>query len=345
MKLSLLAIAATLGTIAGVAGPAAADQAAAPTVQNAPRGAPADAAKRPSEVTITGTRAHLRPIVAAFVNQLTAFDPADPILGLARWQVPVCPSVTGLSEDMGEFVLEHVLDTARKSGVQLAGEKCRSNLLVLVSPQTEPLLRAMEKKNRPYTFGDAAQPVIDRFIQDPRPIKVWYFTEERTPEGQPLTGYSMPEMNSDTEVSTGNPALGGIDQLDNVHTGPNSNPGGVDHSNGANAWSQASHLRVNAVGAIYRVFVIVDQTRLRGANIGQISDYVAMVGLSQIKPGARLGDAPTILTLFSKGPQTALPAMSDWDRDFLKALYSTDPQTRMQRNDIALDMVRAIAPE
>jgi hypothetical protein len=344
MKLPVLAIAGTLGLIAGAAEWAAADQ--TPTaVQNTPQGASADAAKPSSDVTITGTRAHLRPIVATFVNQLTNFDPADPIQGLARWQEPVCPSVTGLNADLGEFVLDHVLDAARKGGVRLAGDKCRANLYVLVSPQPEPLLRAMEKKNRTYTFGDAAQPLIDKFIQDPRPIKVWYFTEERTPEGQPLIGYSIPEMNSDTEVATGNPPLGGIDQYDNIHTGPNNNPGGVEHSNGANAWSQASHLRVNAVGALYRVFVFIDQTKLHGANIGQIADYTAMVGLSQVKPGARLGDAPTILTLFSKGPQTALPGMSDWDRDFLKALYATDQQTKMQRNDIALDMVRAIAPQ
>ncbi|HYK25584.1 MAG TPA: hypothetical protein VEV18_04955, partial [Steroidobacteraceae bacterium] len=289
-------------------------------------------------------RAKLAPRLTVFVNQLTNFDPADPIQGLARWAEPVCPSVTGLSEDMGEFVQEHVVDAAQKANVRLGGDKCRTNLYVLVSPQPEPILRAMEKKNRTYTFGDASQPLIDAFIQDSRPIKVWYFTEERTPEGQPLIGYSMPEMGSNTEISTGNPAMG-MGQDDSVHTFSNYNPGGTTHSNGANAWSQASHLRVNAVGAIYRVFVYIDRTKLHGANIGQIADYVAMVGLAQIKPGARLGDAPTILTLFSKGPQDALPGMSSWDRVFLKSLYETDQQTKMQRNDIALDMVRAIAPQ
>ena len=313
MKLSLLAIAVTLGMFASTDRPAAAD----------------DPPKRAPDVTITGTRAQLRPEISAFVNNVTDFDPADPILGLARWQAPVCPSVTGLARNLGEFILERVSEVAREAGVRLAGDNCRPNLYVLVSTEPQALLRGMERRNRGFTFGDASPPLINAFIEDPRPVKVWYFTAERTPEGQPLLGVSIPELNRAALEQAGAQVL---------------TPGGVDRSFGTNAWSQSSRIRLNAVGAIYRVFVVVDQTRLRGANIGQVADYVAMVGLSQIKPGARLGDAPTILTLFSEGLQTARPGMSNWDREFLKSLYATDQKTVMQRSHIALQMVRAIAP-
>jgi hypothetical protein len=69
-----------------------------------------------------------------------------------------------------------------------------------------------------------------------------------------------------------------------------------------------------------------------------------MVGLAEVKLGAPLGDAPTILTLFDRAPQVTGAGMSDWDRAFLKSLYATGQESRLQRSEIALSMVRAIAP-
>jgi len=92
----------------------------------------------------------------------------------------------------------------------------------------------------------------------------------------------------------------------------------------------------------YRVFVIVDQTRLHGVTFGQLADYVAMVGLAKLKPGARLGDAPTILKLFNGAPRAAPPGMTDWDQAFLKSLYGTNQLAIGQSGQIARAMVRDI---
>ena len=112
-----------------------------------------------------------------------------------------------------------------------------------------------------------------------------------------------------------------------------------------NSWAQASHLTFNVCWAIYQVFVIVDPTRFKGVTLGQLADYVAMVGLSQIKADGRLGDAPTILTLFDKAPQEASPGMTEWDQAFLKSVYATEQKSVVQRQQIALGMVRAVAPQ
>src|SRR5215469_9035313 len=142
MKLRLFAIAAALGMLAGVDGwTAAADQAPVPSPQ---RTLPASNDEAKQNVTITGQRAELRRRISTFVNQVTAFDPADPLQGLARWQEPVCPIVSGLGQSESDFILRRIAEVARGAGVPLAGEKCRANLYVLVSAQTQPLLRAME---------------------------------------------------------------------------------------------------------------------------------------------------------------------------------------------------------
>ncbi len=83
---------------------------------------------------------------------------------------------------------------------------------------------------------------------------------------------------------------------------------------------------------------------LSGVTRGQLADYVAMVGLAQLNADLQLGDAPTILTLFSGTPQAASAGMTDWDQAFLKALYDTDQRIKKQRSQISRDMVRVLAP-
>lgn len=98
--------------------------------------------------------------------------------------------------------------------------------------------------------------------------------------------------------------------------------------------------------AFSRVTVIVDETRLRGVTRGQLADYIALVGLAEIRTGARLGDAPSILALFERAPQAAPAGMSDWDQAFLKALYSNawSESWKYRQDELTLSMVSQIVP-
>lgn len=100
----------------------------------------------------------------------------------------------------------------------------------------------------------------------------------------------------------------------------------------------------NTIWTISSVFVVVDQNRLRGVTVGQLADYVAMAGFAKLKPDAHLGDAPTILTLFNEAPKAAPAGMTAWDQSFLKSLYATEQKSKLQRSQIAHQMVRDIAP-
>jgi hypothetical protein len=101
-----------------------------------------------------------------------------------------------------------------------------------------------------------------------------------------------------------------------------------------------------------RIFVIVDQRRLGAASLGQVADYIGLVALAQVKQGARLDGAPTILSLFDRAQPAAPGSMSDWDRAYLKSLYETDVRTfhpfelrsKEQLEEIAQSMVKEINP-
>jgi hypothetical protein len=284
-------------------------------------GPSADTSGQLQEVTVTAHRVELAKRVSHFVNQIAATE--NGAEGLARWQKPsVCPLVSGLPQQDGEFILERISQIAHAAGVPLADEHCRPNLYILVTDQPEDLLRAMEKRNRAFTFGydassgsfpptQTSQGVVDEFIKTPRAVKVWYNSYEKDAWGNPIPYCRL---------------VGG----DYVQCPP--------------AFAGGTRAMFSTKWAISSAFVIVDQKQLHQVKLGQLADYIAMSGFAKLKPNARLAGAPTILTLFNGAPETAPTGMTDWDQSFLKSLYTTEQLSKQQRSQIARSMVREIVP-
>ena len=326
-KSRISAVAAVLGVLAAH-GWAAAQQSPAPASGASSARAPSDTSRLLQEVTVTAKRAgKLAPRIRAFVNQIVVPENGGDA-GLARWQTrPACPLVSGLTRQDGEFILERLSEIARAAGVPLAGQQCRPNLYILVSTEPRSLLRAMQKRNPLFTFGGATPEAIDEFTVTPRAVRAWYRIVEKTPAGSPLM--SMSFLMEGRATPRGIAIKGGLP--------------GIDPSLESNPWSQASRLTLNVISEIYRVFVVVDPTRFRGVTRGQLADYVAMVGFARLKASARLGDVPTILKLFDEAPEAAPAGMTDWDQAFLKSLYGTDQESKLQRGEIARAMMREVA--
>lgn len=336
MRTQLLILIAAVGLVAleKADGQAAAQQAPAPANQASSASASSSADGHRLDVVITAQREELATRISAFVNQVTDFDLGDPGRGLARWQEPVCPLVTGLPRKEGEYILARVSQIAQAAGAPLGDRWCRPNLFIVVSNHSQAVLQDLEKRHRSAVFGDAPPDIIDEFMATPRPVKTWYDTVARTPEGLPLLNMSFPGISQQNRIVT---------PQGNVVTVP-IRPSNPYSPGGTNPWAQASRLTLNVVWAIYHAFVVVDPTQFKGVTLGQLADYVAMAGLAQVKTDARLGGAPTILTLFDGAPQAASAGMTDWDRAFLKSFYSTEQKSALQRGEIALDMAREITP-
>jgi len=309
--LRALTLTTTLVVLAGAPTQAAAQQPAARTAAPTATSAAGSSSRSLDEVTVTARRAELAPKLIRFVDQIAAVENGGEG-GLARWGAPVCPLVAGLEQREGGVILEHVSKVVHAAGLPAAGRACRPNLFILVSAQPQQLLQRMQS-GRHYAFwfgADASPSVIDEFIRTPRPVRVWYTRARGDAIGIASTGGS-PDS-------------------------PGGGYGVVSHPEGA------SHLLLNAVYKFTRVFVLVDWTRLQGASLGQLGDYVGMVALANIKPTAQLEDAPTILQLFADASDVAPAGLSAWDRAFLRSLYATEQRSQLQRGEIARAMVREI---
>ena len=276
---------------------------------------PADTAAPTPEVLVFAQRLKLEARITNFVYGITVLQNSEAV---ARWQSPVCPQVTGLARQPGEFVLERVSEIARIAGAPLAKENCRPNLFIFVTSQPEQLLQAMEKRYFAVSFGNAAPSQVDAFVNTPRPVRVWH-SPYWTPEGASPQGYGVPPSAQ---------VLGG-----GLSSPPTySTPGAMG----------ASRLINPGSWTFGNVYVIVDQRQLHGVSQGQFADYIAMVSLADIKPSAHPGDAHSILTLFADRPQAAPAAMSDWDQAFLKSLYATSPQRTQPRSLISRGMMNEL---
>jgi hypothetical protein len=92
------------------------------------------------------------------------------------------------------------------------------------------------------------------------------------------------------------------------------------------------------------VIVLIDAPRANGVNFGQLAAYVAMVGLAEIRVHAKIGDAPTILRLFTDSANAPALGMSTWDAAYLKALYHTEHDDRTQFLALKASMIKDVAP-
>jgi hypothetical protein len=336
MRTPVRSLITALGLIAFAAADhqATAQQSLVSADQSSASSAPTDEVRHRPEVIVTGDRAEFETKIGAYVNQLTDFEYGDSNRGLARWQEPVCPLVTGLPRPMAEYVLLRVSDIARAAGAPLAGEHCiHRNLFIIVTKQPESYLRELEKRHGADVFGAAAPILINEFIATPRPVRTWYDTVEMTPDGLPMVNMGFPGQSGQNTKMV---ALG-VTQTSAVR--PND-----PTSTLTNSWSQASHLVLNVVWAMKRAYVVVDPTKFTGVKLGQLADYIAMAGLAQIKLDPKLADDPTILTLFDRAPEQASPGLTDWDQAFLKSFYSSEQKSVLQRSVIAQDMVHVMAP-
>jgi hypothetical protein len=232
---------------------------------------------------------------------------------LARWQVPICPFVAGLTPGQGEFVRKRVSQIVRDSGAPLAPEKCKTNFVIIMTPEPAVFLRAWGKQNPKFFHDGRGRGDVELVIRTAKPIRVWHNVQSKCPNGRSTFAVQGGEDDS-TDVSY-------------IHC-----------SDG----SMGSKLRWVTVRKIVAAIVVADSTLIEGRTIGQLADYVAIIGLAQLRRNAEPGTAPTILRLFSEepnGPQR----LTRWDEAFLKSVYATDPESVLQLSRVLAGMYEDLA--
>jgi hypothetical protein len=186
-----------------------------------------------------------------------------------------------------------------------------ANFYALFTPDPAETLRYL--KRHPLVLQDRVEtglPQIERFLDPPKSVvvRVWHDAEVLARNGTPcvLAANGLWLLCGD--------GLGG------------------------------SHITLTSTPSFDRALVVIDSTRIQGFQLGQISAYVAIVGLLDVDGDVNLGDTPSILRLFADSPEERAEGITEWDRAFLTALYHTGQWNAQQRKQIANKMVDEIGP-
>jgi hypothetical protein len=286
------------------AGPAA----AAPTD-------PATAQESPERIVITGERRDgLTPYDYAHEFVLEIGDPPSSNFGFARWEGRICVGVVGAAAEGAEHIADRLGEIGVELGLRPRGPGCRPNIVILFAPDGAALAAELVDRDprrfRPYDgVGGTTQGLdaLARFTSSDAPVRWWTIT--MTVDWAGNIAMDLPER------------YGRFDPPE---------------TRGSNSFITDA-VRDEMVAT----YIIVDESEVEGLTWAQLADYLAIVAFAQIDPEARPAGYNSILNLFEAAAPPA--GMTEWDRDYLEALYSISLQRepRHQRGALA----RAIARE
>ena len=237
---------------------------------------------------------------------------------VARWVVPVCVKVIGLSTPQTARVEDLMLRIAREANVPVARLGCEPNLTVSFAPDARQVVRHVRSR-KPRQFDEMSRAEKEQLLNGEAPVRWWYATQMLDRDGVKANNISAPWLSG-----------GGMEAQ-----GQGASPVSLPLNDGVTATQQynsGSHVRTPTVRSLYGATVVVDAPKAGDTPIDAIAAYAAMVAFAEMNASAPPPDS--ILSLFQ--PNSAETSLTDWDLAFLKSLYRMplDRRSRIQRGHL-----------
>ncbi|MCA1748544.1 MAG: hypothetical protein ABR601_03680 [Parasphingopyxis sp.] len=231
---------------------------------------------------------------------------------VARWNSAVCPQVTGLREELNNYIAQTVTAIADAVGARAGGEGCDPNLVVVFMAQPSQFVQTL-REQRPAHLATLDLREREAIASSGAPARSWAVSELRTRDGRLVRQLGSPTLDTNFEQ------------------------GG---SRGV-----ASRISNELRADFSTVYLLIDLDQLAGVTMQQLSAFAAMTALTAAGVDEPISPARTILNLFHQ--RDAAPAdITDWDIAYLRGLYRVDPAQRaeLQRSAIAGHMRELLQP-
>jgi hypothetical protein len=240
--------------------------------------------------------------------------PSIVIYQVMRWRHGICPVTDGLSPAFNAFVSARIVAVAAAVGAPHATEQCKHNVEILFATEPQQVLDELVKKRGSGVLGfhyplDTKERAAFR-----GPVRGWYITSTRGDNAQ--------------------------EAVDAAVTLP------VGHGQGppVPGGRLGSRLFTGQSSAIVSAIIVVDSSKVSGHAIGPISDYLAMLILSQAQSPDTCGTLPSIVDLMASNcaGREEPTQLTAGDLAFLRALYSMDLRENLslETGDIQNAMMR-----
>ena len=236
---------------------------------------------------------------------------------------PVCPITEGLPPAFNAFVTARVLKVAHDVGAKTdVSGKCKANVEILFTDQPQAVVKALAERTNGAILGMHFLHERPHLMLVTHPIQGWYVTGTRYDENS-----IEPVLSVGTDGST--------KPMDDKAIGIDS-----AYHNAPERVALGSKIPMRRISAIVNALILVDTSKLAGHEIGPVSDYIAMLALSQPSSLDACNALPSILDLMSDDcdARQKQQALTDSDWAYLKALYAADlgaTTVSVQKDNIA----------
>jgi hypothetical protein len=283
------------------------------------------AAAEPPEVTITAPRPPTAEELAgeAVPNFVKSHSTPSIVIGqLTRWRNGICPLTRGLDSAMNAFIAARILAVAAAVGAPRdESHSCKPNVQILFTLEPQKLLEAVVKQDSAL-LGFHYPQQEKRLATFSYPIQGWYVTSTRNWAGAEQIDAPEPLGIADGAIAT------------QAGVWPGKVPPGEPGS-------RLTNLRSSQV---VLATVIVDANRIKGMTIGSISDYLAVLTLSQARASQTCSQLPSIMDLLAPGcgADRKPDQITAGDLAFLRALYRANLETpvNLEKSNIENAMMR-----
>lgn len=278
------------------------------------------------QVTVTAPRPPTPEELAgdSIPNFLIAHARPSPASGqLAVWKQPVCAVVLGLTPAFNSFVSERIAAVADSVGAPHGATGCKPNVHIFFTTDPQAIANAVAKQ-LPEALGFHYVSETRKLATLQHPIEGWWASATAGEKGSFQLDEPV-EMNSQFRADLSSGILGSP-----------SPPARL----GTRLTTGLSSLLVHAL-------VLIDLRKVAGYEIGPISDYLAMLVLSQTRQPDACGQLPSVLDLMAPACDRDKPtAVTAGDLAFLRALYKTDLRTNyyMESGSINARMIAELTP-
>lgn len=230
------------------------------------------------------------PVESVTVEAPREAKPTPFLTGGSRWMLSICPTVVGLTPEQNRRVHDRIMQVAKLVGAPFARySPCNTNAEIVFTDQPQAFLDAVADKRFRLLGGTPAQAKAAARVR--YPIQSWYSTAMMDEQGGLLL---MPPDDDECDPYC--------------------------------FFSMGHDVGLRIV--IGTVIIVVDTGKAQDRTLTSLSDYVALMALTQARAFARCQPAPSIANLMATDCAGGMQpdGLTAGDIAWLRGLYRMSPE-------------------
>ena len=187
---------------------------------------------------------------------------------VARWEVPVCIKVIGVSASHEARVEDQMIGVAREANIPVARQGCEPNLTVTFAADAGQVVRYIHQR-RPHQLREVSLTEREQLLNGTAPVRWWYATQIVDRDGVKENNMSPPWVSSGKDSASAPVTIGNVGDITSTQQ-----------------YNSGSHVRTPTIRSLYGATLVIDAPAAGKTPINSIAAYAAMVAFAEMDADA-----------------------------------------------------------